>query len=103
MIIDKETVEKVANLARLELAADEKEAMIQDMKTNPSNILHIGSDEQSHYLTPKRYKIDAAMYVKQPAAKENDIKKTALIEGVKKAVRRQNLIYCRSTCSTRCW
>jgi len=31
MIIDKETVEKVATLARLELAEDEKEAMIQDM------------------------------------------------------------------------
>ena len=31
MIIDKETVEKVANLARLELADDEKEAMIKDM------------------------------------------------------------------------
>jgi aspartyl-tRNA(Asn)/glutamyl-tRNA(Gln) amidotransferase subunit C len=31
MIIDKETVEKVANLARLELAEDEKEAMIKDM------------------------------------------------------------------------
>jgi aspartyl-tRNA(Asn)/glutamyl-tRNA(Gln) amidotransferase subunit C len=31
MIIDRETVEKVATLARLELAEDEKEAMIQDM------------------------------------------------------------------------
>ena len=31
MVIDKETVEKVANLARLELAEDEKEAMIKDM------------------------------------------------------------------------
>lgn len=31
MIIDKDTVEKVANLARLELAEDEKEAMIKDM------------------------------------------------------------------------
>ena len=31
MIIDKETVEKVANLARLELAEDEKELMIKDM------------------------------------------------------------------------
>jgi len=31
MIIDKEAVEKVANLARLELAEDEKEAMIKDM------------------------------------------------------------------------
>jgi len=31
MIIDKETVEKVANLARLELAEDEKAAMIKDM------------------------------------------------------------------------
>jgi len=31
MIIDKETVEKVAHLARLELAEDEKEAMIKDM------------------------------------------------------------------------
>jgi aspartyl-tRNA(Asn)/glutamyl-tRNA(Gln) amidotransferase subunit C len=31
MIVDKETVEKVANLARLELAEDEKEAMIKDM------------------------------------------------------------------------
>ena len=31
MIIDKETVEKVANLARLELAEDEKDAMIKDM------------------------------------------------------------------------
>ncbi|MGZ3819387.1 MAG: Asp-tRNA(Asn)/Glu-tRNA(Gln) amidotransferase subunit GatC [Mucilaginibacter sp.] len=31
MNIDKETVEKVANLARLELAEDEKEAMIKDM------------------------------------------------------------------------
>lgn len=31
MIIDKETVEKVAHLARLELAADETEKMIADM------------------------------------------------------------------------
>jgi len=31
MLIDKETVEKVAHLARLELAEDEKEAMIKDM------------------------------------------------------------------------
>ena len=31
MIIDKETVEKVANLARLELAEDEKDEMIKDM------------------------------------------------------------------------
>jgi aspartyl-tRNA(Asn)/glutamyl-tRNA(Gln) amidotransferase subunit C len=31
MIVDKETVEKVATLARLELAEDEKEAMIKDM------------------------------------------------------------------------
>lgn len=31
MIIDKETVEKVAHLARLELAEDEKQAMIKDM------------------------------------------------------------------------
>jgi aspartyl-tRNA(Asn)/glutamyl-tRNA(Gln) amidotransferase subunit C len=31
MIIDKDTVEKVANLARLELAEDEKDAMIKDM------------------------------------------------------------------------
>ena len=31
MIIDKETVEKVANLARLELAEAEKEGMIKDM------------------------------------------------------------------------
>jgi aspartyl-tRNA(Asn)/glutamyl-tRNA(Gln) amidotransferase subunit C len=31
MIIDKETVEKVAHLARLELAEDEKDQMIQDM------------------------------------------------------------------------
>lgn len=31
MTIDKETVEKVAHLARLELAEDEKEAMIADM------------------------------------------------------------------------
>ncbi len=34
MIIDKETVEKVANLARLELAEDEKELMIKDMNKN---------------------------------------------------------------------
>jgi len=31
MIIDKDTVEKVATLARLELAEDEKDKMIQDM------------------------------------------------------------------------
>ena len=31
MIIDKDTVEKVAHLARLELAEDEKEKMIADM------------------------------------------------------------------------
>jgi aspartyl-tRNA(Asn)/glutamyl-tRNA(Gln) amidotransferase subunit C len=31
MTIDKETVEKVAHLARLELAEDEKEKMIDDM------------------------------------------------------------------------
>ena len=31
MTIDKETVEKVAHLARLELAKDEKEKMIDDM------------------------------------------------------------------------
>ena len=31
MIIDKETVEKVAHLARLELAEDEKLEMIKDM------------------------------------------------------------------------
>jgi aspartyl-tRNA(Asn)/glutamyl-tRNA(Gln) amidotransferase subunit C len=31
MTIDKETVEKVAHLARLELAEDEKDQMIQDM------------------------------------------------------------------------
>jgi aspartyl-tRNA(Asn)/glutamyl-tRNA(Gln) amidotransferase subunit C len=31
MTIDKETVEKVAHLARLELAEDEKEHMIDDM------------------------------------------------------------------------
>lgn len=31
MIVDKETVEKVATLARLELAEDEKEGMIKDM------------------------------------------------------------------------
>jgi aspartyl-tRNA(Asn)/glutamyl-tRNA(Gln) amidotransferase subunit C len=31
MIIDKDTVEKVANLARLELAEDEKDALIKDM------------------------------------------------------------------------
>lgn len=31
MIIDKETVEKVANLARLELAENEKDEMIKDM------------------------------------------------------------------------
>lgn len=31
MTIDKETVEKVAHLARLELAEDEKEKMIEDM------------------------------------------------------------------------
>jgi len=31
MIIDKETVEKVANLARLELADSEKDEMIKDM------------------------------------------------------------------------
>ena len=31
MTIDKETVEKVAHLARLELAEDEKEVMIADM------------------------------------------------------------------------
>jgi aspartyl-tRNA(Asn)/glutamyl-tRNA(Gln) amidotransferase subunit C len=31
MTIDKETVEKVAHLARLELAEDEKQEMIQDM------------------------------------------------------------------------
>jgi len=31
MTIDKETVEKVAHLARLELAEDEKETMIADM------------------------------------------------------------------------
>ena len=31
MTIDKETVEKVAHLARLELAEDEKEKMIADM------------------------------------------------------------------------
>lgn len=31
MTIDKETVEKVAHLARLELAEDEKEEMIKDM------------------------------------------------------------------------
>ncbi|MDB5151576.1 MAG: gatC [Mucilaginibacter sp.] len=31
MTVDKETVEKVAHLARLELAEDEKDQMIQDM------------------------------------------------------------------------
>jgi len=31
MIIDKDTVEKVANLARLELTEDEKDGMIKDM------------------------------------------------------------------------
>jgi aspartyl-tRNA(Asn)/glutamyl-tRNA(Gln) amidotransferase subunit C len=31
MTIDKETVEKVAHLARLELAEDEKDKMIEDM------------------------------------------------------------------------
>ena len=31
MVIDKETVEKVANLARLELAEDEKQELIKDM------------------------------------------------------------------------
>ena len=31
MIIDKDTVEKVANLARLELTEDEKDGMLKDM------------------------------------------------------------------------
>ena len=31
MIIDQDTVEKIAHLARLELTGDEKEAMIKDM------------------------------------------------------------------------
>jgi aspartyl-tRNA(Asn)/glutamyl-tRNA(Gln) amidotransferase subunit C len=31
MIIDEETVEKIANLARLELTGDEKQEMIKDM------------------------------------------------------------------------
>lgn len=31
MTIDKETVDKIAHLARLELAEDEKQGMIQDM------------------------------------------------------------------------
>jgi len=31
MIIDQDTVEKIAHLARLELSADEKQAMITDM------------------------------------------------------------------------
>jgi aspartyl-tRNA(Asn)/glutamyl-tRNA(Gln) amidotransferase subunit C len=31
MIVDKETVDKIANLARLELAEDEREDMITDM------------------------------------------------------------------------
>jgi aspartyl-tRNA(Asn)/glutamyl-tRNA(Gln) amidotransferase subunit C len=31
MVIDKETVEKVANLARLELSEDEKQELIKDM------------------------------------------------------------------------
>ena len=31
MVIDKETVEKVANLARLELGEDEKQELIKDM------------------------------------------------------------------------
>lgn len=31
MTIDKETVDKIANLARLELAEDEKDKMIEDM------------------------------------------------------------------------
>ena len=31
MIVDKDTVEKVANLARLELSEDEKETLIMDM------------------------------------------------------------------------
>ena len=31
MIVDKETVDKIANLARLELGADEREDMITDM------------------------------------------------------------------------
>ena len=56
MNIDKETVEKVAHLARLELAEDEKETMIADMNKilglmDKLNVIDTSGIEPLVYMT----------------------------------------------------
>ena len=82
MNIDKETVEKVAHLARLELAEDEKEKMIDDMN-KIIGFMDKLNDIDTSGIEPLVYMTNEINTVREDAIKQEVTHEEALLNAPK--------------------
>jgi aspartyl-tRNA(Asn)/glutamyl-tRNA(Gln) amidotransferase subunit C len=82
MTIDKETVEKVAHLARLELAEDEKEVLIADMSKILDFMAKLNEIDTSG-IEPLVYMTSSSNVVREDVVKQEITHEEALINAPK--------------------
>jgi aspartyl-tRNA(Asn)/glutamyl-tRNA(Gln) amidotransferase subunit C len=82
MTIDKETVEKVAHLARLELAEDEKETLIADMSKILGFMAKLNEIDTSG-VEPLVYMTNSSNVVRQDVIKQEITHEEALLNAPK--------------------
>ena len=82
MTIDKETVEKVAHLARLELAEDEKEVLIADMSKILGFMAKLNEIDTSG-IEPLVYMTSSSNVVREDVVKQEITHEEALINAPK--------------------
>ena len=82
MTIDKETVEKVAHLARLELAEDEKEILIADMSKILDFMAKLDEIDTSG-IEPLVYMTSSSNVVREDAVKQEITHEEALLNAPK--------------------
>jgi aspartyl-tRNA(Asn)/glutamyl-tRNA(Gln) amidotransferase subunit C len=82
MTIDKETVEKVAHLARLELAEEEKEKMIEDMSKILDFMAKLNEIDTSG-IEPLVYMTNESNVVRQDVVKQEITHEEALLNAPK--------------------
>jgi aspartyl-tRNA(Asn)/glutamyl-tRNA(Gln) amidotransferase subunit C len=82
MTIDKETVEKVAHLARLELAEDEKEVLIADMSKILDFMAKLNEIDTSG-IEPLVYMTNSSNVVREDVIKQEITHEEALLNAPK--------------------
>lgn len=82
MTIDKETVEKVAHLARLELAEDEKEVLIADMSKILDFMAKLNEIDTSG-IEPLVYMTNSSNVVREDVVKQEITHEEALLNAPK--------------------